>query len=112
MCFTQQPAGSGKFVVDTSFVTEARGRDISRSDCLAPEGETLYYKCTKNLKIPDDVLAGKIPDLQDLKDAKGHTHAPQPPFRQITDAHSMSLLARTSIRLTATRPLHRPLGKP
>jgi hypothetical protein len=73
MRFIEQPAGSGKFVVDTSLVTEASGRDIPRSDRLTPDGETLYYKCVKNLKVLDDVLAGKIPDLQDLKDAKGDT---------------------------------------
>lgn len=75
MRFTEQPASSGKFVVDSSLVTEASGRDIPRSDRLTPDGETLYYKCVKNLKVLDDVLAGKIPDLQDLKDAKGDTSA-------------------------------------
>lgn len=73
MRFIEKPAGSGKFVVDTSHVTEASGRHIPRSDRLTPDGETLYYKCVKNLKVLDDVLAGKIPDLQDLKDAKGDT---------------------------------------
>jgi hypothetical protein len=73
MSFTEEPPDSGKFVVDTSLVTEASGRHIPRSDRLTPDGETLYYKCVKNLKVLDDVLAGKIPDLQDLKDAKGDT---------------------------------------
>lgn len=74
MSFVEQPpAGSGKFKVDISNVTEASGTNIPRSDRLTPDGETLYYKCVKNLKVLDDVLAGKIPDLQDLKDAKGDT---------------------------------------
>jgi hypothetical protein len=73
MAFIEKPEGSGQFVVDKTGVTEASGRDIPRSDRLTPDGETLYYKCAKNLKVLDDVLAGKIPDLQDLKDAKGDT---------------------------------------
>jgi len=73
MHFLEQPAGSGKFVVDPAPVPETSGRDIPRSDRLTPDGETLYYQCVKNLKVLDDVLAGKIPDLQDLKDAKGDT---------------------------------------
>ncbi len=73
MRFIEQPAGSGKFIVDPAPVPETSGRDIPRPDRLTPDGETLYYKCVKNLKVLDDVLAGKIPDLQDLKDAKGDT---------------------------------------
>jgi hypothetical protein len=73
MRFIEQPAASGKFVVDSSLVTEPSAHDIPRSDRLTPDGETLYYKCSKNLKVLNDVLAGKIPDLQDLKDAKGDT---------------------------------------
>jgi hypothetical protein len=73
MRFKEQPPASGKFTVDISGVTEASGANIPRSDRLTPDGETLYYKCVKNLKVLDDVLAGKIPDLQDLKDAKGDT---------------------------------------
>lgn len=73
MQFIEQPAGSGKFKVDPTPVPDTEGRDIPRSDRLTPDGETLYYQCVKNLKVLDDVLAGKIPDLQDLKDAKGDT---------------------------------------
>jgi hypothetical protein len=43
------------------------------SDCLTPHGQTLCYRVIKTLKVLEDVLANKIPDLQDLKDAKGDT---------------------------------------
>jgi hypothetical protein len=73
MSFIEKPEGSGKYIVNPTPVPETAGHGIPRSDRLTPDGETLYYKCVKNLKVLDDVLAGKIPDLQDLKDAKGDT---------------------------------------
>lgn len=71
--FKDDPNKPGKRVVDRSQVNKNSGRDIPRSDRLTPDGETLYYKVTKQLKVLDDVLAGKIPALQDLKDSKGDT---------------------------------------
>jgi hypothetical protein len=49
--------------------------DIPSQTNLTPDGETLYYRVSKILKVLDDTLANKIPDLQDLKDAKGDTSA-------------------------------------
>lgn len=51
---------------------DSNGRDdVPSSTHLTPDGETLYYRVSKVLKVLDDALANKIPDLQDLKDAKG-----------------------------------------
>lgn len=44
---------------------------IPYSDRLTPDGETLYYRVGKTLKVLDDVLAAKIPNLDDLKEAHG-----------------------------------------
>lgn len=53
---------------------------IPRSDCLTIDGETLYYRVTKTLKVLDDALAEKIPNLQDLKDSQGdNSGTPKPP---------------------------------
>ncbi|SKA94858.1 hypothetical protein SAMN02745166_02222 [Prosthecobacter debontii] len=53
---------------------------------LTYEGEVLYYRVTKVLNVLYDSLAGKIPDLQDLKEARGEgtagqatSKAPTPP---------------------------------
>jgi hypothetical protein len=62
---------SGRSVVVRSGVNNAASNDIPSTTKLTPDGETLYYRVTKVLKVLDDVLASKIPDLQDLKDAKG-----------------------------------------
>ena len=68
---------SKKSVIDYSGVdpacAKADARNIPPSDCLTPDGQTLYYRVIKNLKVLKDVLANKIPELQDLKDAKGDT---------------------------------------
>ena len=45
--------------------------DIPSSTNLTPDGETLYYRVSKILKVLNDTLANKIPDLQDLKEAHG-----------------------------------------
>jgi len=59
----------GRKIVDLS---HAHSRsDIPSDSVLSPDGETLYYRVTKILKVLNDVLASQIPDLQDLKDAKG-----------------------------------------
>ena len=68
---------SKKSVIDYSGVDPACAkpdtRNIPPSDCLTPDGQTLYYRVIKTLQVLEDVLANKIPDLQDLKDAKGDT---------------------------------------
>jgi len=68
---------SKKSVIDSSGVDPAcakpDARNIPPSDCLTPDGQTLYYPVIKTLQVPGDVLANKIPDLQDLKDAKADT---------------------------------------
>jgi hypothetical protein len=46
---------------------------------LTPDGETLYYRVSKILKVLNDVLANKIPDLQDLKEAHGEPAGPGSP---------------------------------
>lgn len=45
--------------------------DIPSATQLTSEGEILYYRVTKILNVLYDSLAGKIPDLQDLKEAHG-----------------------------------------
>lgn len=73
MGFKEEPAKSGKFIIDLSHASLAGAAGIPTGKGLTPDGETLYYKVTKILKVMEDVLANKIPDLQDLKDAKGDT---------------------------------------
>ena len=73
--FKEAPQNPGRFVVDYSGATNAEtlanSRDIPPSDRLTVDGQRLYYRVVKTLKVLSDVLANKIPDLQDLKDAKG-----------------------------------------
>jgi len=75
--FKESPEKSGKFVVDDSRINtpeaKANARDIPPSDCLTPDGQRLYYRVVKTLKVLNDVLADKIPNLQNLKDAQGDT---------------------------------------
>jgi hypothetical protein len=75
--FKESAEKSGKFVVDDSAVNtpeaKANARDIPPSDRLTPHGQRLYYRVVKTLKVLNDVLADKIPNLQDLKDAQGDT---------------------------------------
>ena len=75
--FKESPEKSGKFVVDDSRINtpeaKANARDIPPSDRLTPDGRRLYYRVVKTLKVLNDVLADKIPNLQDLKDAQGDT---------------------------------------
>ncbi len=71
------------FRVGGRFTTDANGKkhaDFSRATpragipdaaTLSVDGETLYYRVICVLKVLDDALARKIPDLQTLKDAKG-----------------------------------------
>ena len=75
--FKESSSKPGKFVVDESHVNtqeaQVNARNIPPPDQLTPDGQTLYYRVIKILKVLEDVLANKIPDLQDLKDAKGDT---------------------------------------
>lgn len=66
---------TGRSIVDFSGVKAAipNAGNIPNSARLTPDGETLYYRVSKILKVLNDVLAGKIPDLQDLKETKGET---------------------------------------
>lgn len=45
--------------------------DIPSGRELTLDGETLFYRISKIMKVLDDALANKIPNLQDLKDAEG-----------------------------------------
>jgi hypothetical protein len=45
------------------------GTDIPQKDRLTIDGETLYYRVTKTLKVLDDALEQKIPSLEDLRDS-------------------------------------------
>jgi hypothetical protein len=59
-----------RFIVDP----ETRGfskAGIPSNQVLTADGQSLFYRVTKILKVLDDVLANIIPDLQDLKDAEG-----------------------------------------
>ncbi len=63
------PDSAGKITADFS-KAKPRG-NIPNQRKLTPNGEVLYYRVVSVLKVLDDVLAKKIPDLQTLKDAKG-----------------------------------------
>ena len=60
---------NGKTTVILPSSTPESAKNIPYSDRLTPDGETLYYRVSKTLKVLADVLASKIPDLQDLKDS-------------------------------------------
>jgi hypothetical protein len=71
---------NGKVTVDSSGVTKSLdSNNIPSPNKLTPDGETLYYRVSKILKVLDDALANKIPDLQDLKDAKGDSSGSSTP---------------------------------
>src|SRR6267143_4430405 len=59
----------GRVVVDPNVGGPRSG--IPSDVELSPAGETLYYRVGKILKVLDDTLSSKIPDLQDLKEANG-----------------------------------------
>jgi hypothetical protein len=58
-----------KYIVDPT--SGSPNSNVPSGDSLSPDGERLYYRVTKILKVLDDALSAKIPDLQDLKDANG-----------------------------------------
>jgi hypothetical protein len=60
---------NGRTVVDPD-LGEPRG-GIPSSESLSPEGERLYFRVSKILKVLNDTLSAKIPELQDLKAAQG-----------------------------------------
>ena len=72
---------NGKKHADFSHATPQAG--IPDATTLSADGETLYYRVVSVLKVLDDALAKKIPDLQTLKDAKGDTS----PTATTTPAH-------------------------
>lgn len=69
---------NGKMAVDTSDVPHVDENEIPSDSKLTPDGETLYYRVTKIVKVLDDVLSGKIPNLEDLKDASGENSGKAP----------------------------------
>ena len=60
--------------------------DVPSSTNLTPDGETLYFRVSKVLKVLNDTLANKIPDLQDLKDATGESNGLAAPPATTGDA--------------------------
>lgn len=83
--------------------------DIPSQTNLTPDGETLYYRVSKILKVLDDTLASKIPDLQDLKDAKGDsTGGPASPAAPSGPSTSTSNGAHRANSGTATHVLSTP----
>ncbi|WP_299641155.1 hypothetical protein [Devosia sp.] len=71
----------GRKTVDLSRAT-SRG-DIPSTLVLTPDGETLYYRVSKILKVLNDTLATRIPDLQDLKDAQGESSGVGAPAKPV-----------------------------
>ena len=61
----------GRTVVDPS-VGGPRS-DVPSQTELTPDGESLYYRVSKILKVLHDTLSSKIPDLEDLKEANGES---------------------------------------
>jgi hypothetical protein len=62
---------NGKTSVDSSGAPAMGKSGIPSSATLTADGETLYYRVTKTLRVLEDALANKIPNLQDLKDSQG-----------------------------------------
>jgi hypothetical protein len=66
----------GRYVLDR---TAGHPRcDIPSPTYLTPDGESLYYRVSKILKVLHDTLSSKIPDLQDLKEAHGESSGSAP----------------------------------
>lgn len=81
--YTLTRGADGRFRVvrDTSRepgTYSADGANIPARDRLTIDGETLYYRVIKTLKVLDDALAQRIPNLQDLQDAVGEAPTPTP----------------------------------
>jgi len=85
----------------------ARG-DIPSQDLLTPDGETLYYRVSKILKVLNDTLASKIPDLQDLKAAQGETTTPASPAKPAVGSSGSSGSEGSSTSETTGRPETKP----
>jgi len=76
--------------------------DVPSSTNYTPDGETLYYRVGKILKVLDDALASKIPDLQDLKDAQGDTSTAVKPPAKSGDAPSTGTTGTSHSSQSAT----------
>ena len=80
-------AVNGK-VVPKYVLKDDQGGDVPPHDRLTKDGQTLYYRVTKAIAVLEAALANKIPNLQDLKDAKGDTSsAPSPPVASIAGSN-------------------------
>lgn len=80
-----------------------RGDPNGRSDIpsrthFTPDGETLYYRVSKVLKVLNDVLASKIPDLQDLKEAHGESSASGSPAKTIDALPASRIQSGSGVR--------------
>ena len=67
MSFPKDAEGKGRL----DFTNYQPNANIPSDKVLTIDGETLFYRISKIMKVLNDVLANKIPDLQDLKDAEG-----------------------------------------
>jgi hypothetical protein len=90
----------GSKTVDLS-LAQSRS-DIPSDTQLTTDGETLYYRVSKILKVLEDTLASKIPDLQDLKDANGEAGSQASPLRPVD---SIALPPRTKETKITTQEL-------
>jgi hypothetical protein len=89
----------GRYVVDP----KAGGprNDIPSSTYLTPDGESLYYRVSKVLKVLHDTLSAKIPDLQDLKDANGESSGSASSAKS-KDAPPASTKSKSKVTTTTT----------
>ncbi|HEY3837911.1 MAG TPA: hypothetical protein VGL72_15120 [Bryobacteraceae bacterium] len=109
---------TGKKIADAKQGTTSD--DIPSSTYLSPAGETLYYRTTKILKVLDDTLMSKIPDLEDLKEANGEPSSSGSPALPKTSDQSPTPppspgytgpISSTTVRITATPAPARDLRK-
>ena len=61
---------------------------VPSAEEYTPDGQTLSYRVGKIMKVLNDTLASKIPDLTDLKEANGE----QPPGAPMIDQNSLPQL--------------------
>ena len=65
---------NGKVTAPSYAMTSGTNK-IPSPDVLSAQGETLQHRVVAIVKVLNDALEKKIPDLQDLKDANGDTSA-------------------------------------